>query len=228
MSACEPLKPGTLPVLSMVRTVLFPGMRCAILLATDRARAALQASVAHKHPSTVAVFATRESAALDPEPADLYEVGAAARVMRLSRRRCCGRWVAELEGLGRVRSLDYVRADPFREAQCEPVPDPSEDPSLLVALAAAIRNAAIQVHESLPHCQHVRRALASAEGARGPEDFPGAVYDLLLHLGVSERQRLLEMEPLSVRLEATLREIYAHHMLPDTSTRRGGREALLH
>ncbi len=226
MTASEILKPDTLPVLSMVRTVLFPGMRCAIVLATDRARAALEATVSNNQPRAVAIFATRAGETINPEPRDLYEIGAAARVHRRVRLRCCGRWIAELEGIARVRSVDYVRAEPFREAQCEPIPDPSEESSLLVGLATAIRNAATEMHEALPRCEHVRRALAATHLVRGPQDFPGAVYELLLHLGVEDRQRLLETEPLSARLEATLREIHAHPVLHEKAIER--RQASLH
>ncbi len=217
---------GTLPVLNMLRTVLFPGMHCATLLATSRAVAALQASVAHQEQPAVAVFAVRAGATSNPEAMDLYDIGSAARVMSLSRRRCCGRWVAELEAAVRVRSLGYVREDPFREVRFERVLDPPEERSVLDAVTSAIRSAVIEMNELFPRCMHTQRALHTVGDARLPEDFPGAVYDLLLHLRVPDRQRLLEVEPLSARLEASLAEIQARLALHKAA--RKSRHAHLH
>lgn len=60
-----------------------------------------------------------------------------------------------------------------------------------------------------PECQHNMRTQARLRAVRGPEELPAAVWDLLRGLSVAEQQRLLETEPLSARLEATLAALQA-------------------
>jgi len=175
----------TIPVLGAVRAVLFPGMRCGILLATAHAMAAVRAVIEGASDGQIAVFATRTS---DPrEPDDLYSIGTIAQVVRLTKCRCCGRWVANLRGAGRARSLEYVRWEPFREAQVE-------------ALALAVRRAVMHLHGRRPRCQHANRARAAVHGSKAPSQLAGAVADLLVHLPIEEHQRLLEAEPLTTQL----------------------------
>jgi ATP-dependent Lon protease len=189
------------PVLSVLRMVMFPGMRCSVLLRNARAIAALKAAVDGEQ--LVGVFASRVRTTRDPEPKDLYEIGTVARVRALTLRSCCGQWVTELEGLARARTMGYVRTQPFREAHVEPIPEQRDD--ALVPLIEAIRGVAIRMIDLFPSCEHVGRTVASVVATtRLPEEVPGAVADLLQHLPVDERQRLLETEPLRVRLEVVL------------------------
>lgn len=224
MSDCNRPTTRSLPAFSLSRAVLFPGMRCAVLLATGRACAALHASMAREQQRTVAVFAARTPGTNDPEPANLYRVGTAARVLSLSHRPCCGRWLAELEGVTRVRSVEYIRLEPFREVLSEPISDPPEALPVLDALASQLRTTVLRTNALFPRCAHATQAVARVRDVRRLEDLPGAVYDLLLHLGVADRQRLLETEPLSARLEATYREIHARLTRHDCFSDSGHRD----
>jgi len=82
-------------------------MRCGILLATSHAMAAVRAVLEGASRGRIAVFAARNC---DPQsPDELYSVGTIAQIFSLTKCRCCGRWVANLRGAARVRSLDQLR-----------------------------------------------------------------------------------------------------------------------
>jgi ATP-dependent Lon protease len=195
---------GTLPAVSLLRTVFFPGMRCPVLLQGERACAALRAALEGTPGRAVAVFAAQPGAGPDAGPEQFCRIGTIARVNEPSRRPCCGRWTAVFEGLARVRSIAYVRAEPFREVRWELLEEAAEDTSLLHGMVAAIGEAARELNRIFPNCEHTLRAVARLRDLGSPDELPGAVIDLLQHLPTPERQRLLETDPLSARLEATI------------------------
>jgi ATP-dependent Lon protease len=203
-SRAEVTAAGTLPALSLLRTVFFPGMRCPVLLQGERACAALRVALEGTPGRAVAVFTAQPGARLDAEPEQLFGVGTIARVSEAFRRPCCGRWSAVFQGLARVRAIAYVRVEPFREVRWELLEDAGEDPSLVRGRASAIGEVARDLNRLFPRCEHTQRAVAQVRDAGAPDELPGAVIDLLGHLPIEERQRLLETEPLSARLEATL------------------------
>jgi Lon protease-like protein len=183
-------------------------MRCGVLLATAHARAAVRA-VLEGRPSTgqIAVFATRTS---DPrERDDLYSIGTIAQIVSLTKRRCCGRWVANVRGVQRARSLECVRREPFREANVEPLAESVGQPLVVEALASAVRRAVTQLHARRPRCQHASRARAAMQASHPAPELAGAVVDLLMQLPIAEHQRLLEAEPLAAQLEEVLAHLHS-------------------
>ena len=195
---------STIPVLGAMGAVLFPGMRCGILLASGHAMAAVRAVLEGPPKGRIAVFATRSS---NPRARDdLYSVGTIAQIVSLTKRRCCGRWVANLRGAERARSLEYVRWEPFREAHVEQLVESADEPLVVEALASAVRRAVIQLHDRKPRCLHASRARAAVLASHKASELAGAVSDLLVHLPIEDHQRLLEAEPLA----AQLGEVLAH------------------
>ncbi|MGD0674538.1 MAG: LON peptidase substrate-binding domain-containing protein [Polyangiaceae bacterium] len=197
---------STIPVLGAMGAVLFPGMRCGILLATPQAKAAVRAVIEGPRPKQIAVFATRT-----PEPRDrddLYSVGTFAQVVSLTRRRCCGRWVANLRGAGRARSIEYVQWEPFRTAEVEPLAESTGQSLVVEALGSAIRRAVTQLHERKPGCRHASGAWSALKAPIAACELAGAAAGLLRHLPVEEHQRLLEAEPLATQLEGVLAHLH--------------------
>lgn len=214
MTEADPVALDTVPTLSLGRTVLFPGMRSASVLQGARAWATLEASV-ERTRALLAVFAARVGSTPGAcFPADLqvdpfFDVGTLARVTGVVQSSApCQHWIAEFEGLARVRCLSEVRRDPFCEVRIAVLRDPNEDPRKIQSLVAAIREAAQEANELFPCCWHALRAMERLGEVRDPALIPGAVIDLLLALSSQERQRLLETEPLSTRLEAALFQIH--------------------
>lgn len=190
--------PDVLPAMGLLHAVLFPGMHCSILVVNPRALAALRASMNAKRP--IAVFAQRVGDLLDPEPSDLYQVGTAARVVDLAQGRGDGRWIAELYGLRRIRSLSYTARNPFRAVRYVSIAGRT-------TCSRAAQQTAKEIADALmwatPH--QVRRIRALVFAARRPDAVPGAASELFG--SVAEQQSLLETEPLTARLDAVLDKI---------------------
>jgi len=196
-----------IPVLASLGGVVFPGMRCGFLLATDPAMAAVRAVVGGSDQGRIAVFAARVA---DPRShEDLYPVGTVAQITAVTKSACCGRWVAILRGRERIRSVEYVRWEPFREARVTRLADPPQDAPLEEALASAIRRTVTELTARRPRCLHAARARAAVLASGSACDLPGAVAGLFVHLPVADRQALLEAEPLGARLEAVLDRLHA-------------------
>lgn len=202
-------RPEIVPAFSSVRLVMFPGASCSILVQGGRAWRALDAVRELSNP-IVALFAARNGPNPDPDADELYEVGTLARVLNFSQRPCCGKWVAELEGLARVHSCSYVRDEPYREVRVGYLCDPSEDSPLLRQLALAVEHAAMKFRSRYPECHHTVNAIRRLQEVSDPADVPGAVAELLLHIPVCERQKILEMTSVAARLEAVLVHLHGH------------------
>lgn len=189
-----------LPVLGSAQLVMFPGMRCAVHLHHGRAARAVEAAISGG--GVVGVFAARA-------PEALHDVGTAARVVNYGMRSCCGRPVADLQGMGRVRLVEWARLEPHRVASCVAAPDPAEAPAELEAVALAIAGSVRTIRAAFPRCQHVGQVAERLAAGVAPAELAGVVAPLLGHLSVAERQRLLELEPLSARLGAALEALVA-------------------
>lgn len=214
MSGADPVAPDTVPALSLGRTVLFPGMRSGAVLQGARAWAALEAAV-ERTRALLAVFAARVGSRpgacspADSQADPFFDLGTLARVTGVVQSSApCQHWIAEFEGLARVRCLSEVRREPFWEVRIATLRDPDEDPRKIRSVVEAIREAAQEANELFPCCWHTLRAMERLDEVRDPALIPGAVIDLLLALAPQERQRLLETEPLGARLEAVLFQIH--------------------
>jgi Lon protease-like protein len=181
-------------------------MRCEIMLATPRALAAVQSAVEAEQGPHIAVFATRGASPADRE--DFYSIGTLARIVNLGMRSCCHRWVTQVIGQQRVRSLEYVRCDPFREARVEPLVESVGEPLLVEGLSLAVRRAILNLQARRPRCNRTRRARAAVERAATMKDMAAAVADLLVELPVEQRQALLEAEPLNAQLQLMLAHLH--------------------
>ncbi len=195
---------GILPVLTDMATVLFPGMRWSLPLRENHHCSTIRSAVA-SHDGVLAVFTARAKKTASNRY-NLYEVGTLARVTNLVRCSCCGEATAQIVGLRRVRAISFADKDDFHLVGFTPIADHSEDPETIGALVSAVRDAATTMNRLFPRCRYTTRANEYGRMVNAPEDLLGAIIDLLFYLPVAERQRLLEMDPLSARLEWALHE----------------------
>ncbi len=178
-------------------------MRCSVHLRTAHALAALRAACEARRP--IVVFANRFDSP-DDGVAQLHSVGTLALVRRAGEGRCCGRLVADLEGIARVRVACFTRLEPYREASCALLSSASAEIDGH-RLALQVRTVAGRIHGHFQRCVHVSEAAARLVESSTPEEVLGAVGGLLFHLQTFQRQQILELEPLSARLEAVLFEL---------------------
>jgi len=196
-----------LPVLGIARTVLLPGMACAVPLITDGARGAIEEAM--RTNGEVAVFAVHAGAPSRPEPTDHYTTGTLARVIALGTCARCRRQVVKLQGVHRVRAFVFVSrvSDPYLHVICaRPEKNLEPEDDSLRSVAAAVWQTALEIRRRFPQCRAARRAVEDLRG-RCPEEIPGAASALLGHLSVPEKQSLLETDPLSLRLLAVRHEL---------------------
>jgi Lon protease-like protein len=127
-----------LPALGLLGGVLFPGLRGRVVLQTVAAYGAVVEATRSWDDKLVAVFAARWQPGDDPADPSLYPLGSLARVLDLRRDPTCGRWAAQLEAVGRVRTRAELRRDPFRLVAAERLADPKGETAELASLGLAI------------------------------------------------------------------------------------------
>lgn len=111
--------PTVLPVVPIRDAVHFPGMMFPLFVGRDKSIRALEESVGtHQH----VVLVTQKNVSVDdPETTDLYSIGIAAEIMQILKVPD-GTVRVMLEGLKRVRILDYKQSDPYFLAKIEQIP----------------------------------------------------------------------------------------------------------
>ncbi|NRA03524.1 MAG: endopeptidase La [Myxococcales bacterium] len=187
--------PEKLPVLPLRNTTLFPVLITPMLATTPRARQLVEeAMLADRLLVTVS---SRDEEVDQPEPQDLYEVGTAVRILRMAKGRndSLRLWV---QGLRRVRILDFTQADPYLCASIQVLDETTERGLEMEALQRNVSQQFTELTEDSSTVPEPIRAIVA-----GMTD-PSALADIVAaHLGLSvpDRQELLEILDVRERLE---------------------------
>jgi ATP-dependent Lon protease len=197
--------PETLPVLGLSDIVIFPGMVAPLLVETAQSTKLIDDVVGGDR--LLGVVLQRNPDAENPMPQEMYEVGCAARVLKMLK--FPDNTVRVLvEGLWRIRIKEYPKTDPYLTAKFELIKDLKEDS---VELTAMMRNAQSQFHEIIKLSPALSEQIKIA--ALNTED-PGHFADLIavnLNLGLEERQKLLETNSVKERLTRLLPMLNREH-----------------
>src|SRR6185295_1272623 len=149
----------------------------------------------------------RNPDAENPLPHEMYEVGCAARVLKMLK--FPDNTVRVLvEGLWRIRIKEYTTAEPYLCAKFELIKDISENS---VELTAMLRNAQSQFQEIIKLSPALSEQVKIA--ALNTEE-PGHFSDLIavnLNLSLEERQKLLETTSVRERLQGLLPMLNREH-----------------
>jgi ATP-dependent Lon protease len=190
--------PQSAPLLSLKNTVVFPGARSAINLASNREAALLAIREAQRADGRILICGTRDADVKEPGPLDTYTVGALAQIKKIEPQNDETVQIILL-GVERVRILEWTQETPYALATYEPLPDQEGgNPALAQALINQARN-------SFEKYAHLSRRFQPEEiapiltlSATGP------LADALAGLVVSDsvqQQELLEMTDPNGRLE---------------------------
>src|SRR5262249_15424408 len=143
----------------------------------------------------------------NPLPHEMYEVGCAARVLKMLK--FPDNTVRVLvEGLWRIKVKTYTSTDPYLCANFDLIKDVTEDS---VELTAMMRNAQSQFQEIIKLSPALSEQIKIA--ALNTED-PGHFADLIavnLNLALEERQKLLETASVRERLTRLLPMLNREH-----------------
>ncbi len=197
--------PEQLPILGLSDIVIFPGMVAPLLVETPQSIKLIDDVVGGDRLLGVAL--QRNAEAENPTPAEMHEVGCATRVLKMLK--FPDNTVRVLvEGLWRIRVLEYTATDPYLTARFELLRDVTEDS---VELTATMRNAQSQFQEIVKLSPALSEQIKIA--ALNTEE-PGHFADLIavnLNLGLEERQKLLETASVKDRLTGLLPMLNREH-----------------
>ncbi len=190
--------PEVLPILGLSDIVIFPGMTAPLLVENTQSIQLIDDVVGGDR--FLAVAWQRNPAADNPTPEEMHEFGCAARVKKMLK--MPDNTVRVLvEGLWRVRILEYASVTPYLKGRVEVVKDRKEASMEMDALK---RNVLQQFQEVTRLSPAMSEELAVA--ALNTEE-AGALTDLIaanLNLSLAERQHLLETNSVHDRLTALL------------------------
>ena len=197
--------PERLPILGLSDIVIFPTMVAPLLVETPQSTRLIDDVVSGDR--LLGVVLQRKPEAENPLPEDIYEVGCAARLLKMLKFPDNSVRVL-VEGLWRIRVKDYTAPNPYLSAKFELLRDIKEDS---VELTAMMRNAQSQFHEIIKLSPALSEQVKIA--ALNTED-PGHFADLVainLNLNLDERQKLLETPSVKERLSILLPMLNREH-----------------
>ncbi|HEX3799225.1 MAG TPA: endopeptidase La [Verrucomicrobiae bacterium] len=197
--------PEVMPILGLSDIVIFPGMVAPLLVETAQSIHLIDDVVGGDR--LLGVVLQRKPEAENPVPADMYEIGCAARVLKMLK--FPDNTVRVLvEGLWRIRIQEYESQMPYLRAKIEIWKDAKEDS---IELKALTRNAQTQFQEIVKLSPGMADQVKIA--ALNTED-PGHLTDLIavnLNLSLPERQQMLETNSVKERLTRILPMLNREH-----------------
>ncbi len=205
--------PQVLPILGLSDIVIFPGMVAPLLVETAQSTRLIDDVVAGDRLLGVAL--QRKPDVDNPLPEDMYEVGCAARVVKMLK--FPDNTVRVLvEGLWRIRIQEYESQTPYLKAKIEIQKDVIENS---IEMSALTRNAQSQFQEI------VKLSPAMADQVKIAAlntDNPGHLTDLIavnLNLALDERQQMLETRSVKDRLTRLLPMLGREHEVLELSSK---------
>jgi ATP-dependent Lon protease len=191
----------TYPVLPLRDIVVFPHMIVPLFVGRERSVKALEQVM--KDDRQILLASQKDAAKDEPNEDDIYRVGALANVLQLLKLPD-GTVKVLVEGRARARIVNFVRQDPYFEAEAEQLPDGESDAAEVEALSRSLTEQFeryVKLNKNVPE-----EALANigeiGDAAKLGDTIAG-------HLGVklSERQKLLEEPGVAQRLEMLLKMV---------------------
>lgn len=178
--------PKILPLLPIRDQVYFPHMIFPLNVGRDKSIRALEEARLHKR--LILLVTQKEVSIEDPTPEDIFTVGVAAEVMHILNVPD-GTLRVMLEGIARVRIVEYLHTEPFFLVRVEEIQEPEERDLEVEALMRQVVEQFKQVVEigrQIPP-EHLISAIHT--------DDPGRLADLIipqLPLRIPVKQELLE------------------------------------
>ena len=187
--------PEILPVLPIRDQVIYPHMIMPLFVGRDKSVRALDDALEH---GRYILLVTQKSVDIDdPQVEDLFSVGTVGESMQTLRLPDETIRVV-IEGVLRVRVLEYVQTEPFFRARVEVMSEPETEG---LEVEALMRSVVSQFERCISLGKNIPPE--ALENARGVDD-PGRLADLVagfLDLKVDLKQDILEMADPIARLE---------------------------
>jgi ATP-dependent Lon protease len=210
--------PDALPVLPLRNAVVFP--LSLVPLVVGQPRSVRLVDDAMRANRLVALVAQRDDTGPAASPDDLHRIGTAGVIRQLARGQD-GNLHIVVQGVERVRLLDFVSTEPYFVARVEPLPD-----RILEGTEAdALRRTIIEVLRRLSIAMNQSEDIATAAESLTDARQLAYLVAQVAPIDTALRQELLELDPVQSKLrrlldvlqrEAAVREL-GHKI--DTETR---------
>ena len=190
--------PDELPILTLRNTVLFPGS--IVPLGIGRPKTVRLVEETIKHDGLVAVVAQRDAEIDDPNAEDLYQVGCAARLVKLVKA-SKDNFSAVVQGLSRIQITEFTQHDPYLRAKIATLDDVTANEVEAEALTMSLKKTSREVLHLIPELPP-----SAAELLERVED-PSVLADLIasnVEASVEEKQEIVETAELVARMRRVL------------------------
>jgi ATP-dependent Lon protease len=194
--------PEDLPILPVIDLALFPRMVLPLVVEEEASQQLVDEAMAKDR--LVGLVASKKTDLKGSyEPADLYDVGTAALILKMSKP---DEKVTQLlvQGAGRFRILEYISDKPYLRARIEPVPEQTIKDMEVDAMMSNLVGLYQKVLELSPYLPQELGTLAKSL------DEGGMLADLIassLNISRNEKQKILETEGVKERLTEVTRLI---------------------
>jgi ATP-dependent Lon protease len=187
---------AALPLLPLRGVVIYPTMWLPITVGQPRSLRILE-HVMNLDEKLIVLAASKDAELEEPGPNDIYEIGTLARIHRMVRSPD-GTVRLVLNGLERIKIIDYVAETPFLTVTFTPIPDYESHDLEEQALAASAKDRFAQLVSLSPQ---MPEELESA--ARNVEGELQLAYLLASSAGFKliDAQAILEASPLKTKLQ---------------------------
>ena len=176
-----------LPVLPLKNTVLLPSIFLPLSAGRSASLAAVDAALATEE-KTLVLVAQRNLAVDQPQAEDLYTIGCRAVIKKMARSENTVELI--VQGIERVKLLNFEQTEPYLKAQVEVLPLPEDQDAEVEAMHRAVLEQARKVLELAPTESPINvEQLASQAG--DPLRL-GYLLASMLSLEVDKEQALLE------------------------------------
>jgi ATP-dependent Lon protease len=169
-------------------------------LTIGRAKTIRLIEEATRENSLLGIVTQRAPEIDDPAADDMYELGTAARIIKLARTGKDGFNIV-VEGISRFRLDEFTQEEPFFTAKITPLLDEGTGDVEVEALALNLKNTAREVIDMLPEIPVMAKQLLESIQA------PGHLADLItanIDATIEEKQEVLEAVHLKLRLKRVL------------------------
>src|SRR5574339_914872 len=115
--------PDTLPILPLRNSVLFPGSIIPIDVGRRKSVRLVEDAISKERP-VIGILTQREARTEDPGSEDMYQVGCAARILKVIKL-AKDNFSVILQGVTRVSVQSFDGTEPFIAARVDARPDPT-------------------------------------------------------------------------------------------------------
>ncbi len=195
--------PGTLPILPLRNTVLFPGVVIPITAGRDQSIELIKA--ANNRDKIMGVVTQKEVKIEEPVPRDLYQTGVVARILKVLKMPD-GNTTVIIQGKRPFKIEKMLAVDPYMTAAVSEIEEtrPDSENEEFRAVIDSIKEASLEIIKKSPHIpSEASFAIKNIES----DTFLINFVSSNMNLAVREKQELLEIHDLYERSLKTLEYI---------------------